>query len=137
MNYWLVKQEPESYAWVAFVKDAGTVWTGVRNYQARIFLRAMAVDDRVFYYHSGDERQVVGVAKVIRAAYPDPTADEDGWVCVDLAPIKPLVKAVTLSAIKAEPALAEIRLVRQSRLSVMPLLAAEFKLILQLSGTRM
>lgn len=137
MNYWLVKQEPESYAWANFVKDAGTAWTGVRNYQARNHLRTMAVNDLVFYYHSGDEREVVGLAKIIRAGYADPTASEGDWVCVDLVPVKSLVKPVSLSAIKAEPALATVGLVRQSRLSVMPLLPTEFKMMLKLSQTRM
>ena len=87
-NYWLVKQEPESYAWDAFVKDGGTAWTGIRNFQARNHLRSMKEGDLVFYYHSGDAREIVGVAKVTKAAYPDPTAEEGDWSAVDLAPVK-------------------------------------------------
>ena len=89
-QYWLVKQEPEDFSWSDFVRDGRTAWTGVRNYAARNHLRAMAKGDTVFFYHSGDEKSVVGLAEVIRPAYPDPTADEDGWVAVDLKPLRPL-----------------------------------------------
>ncbi|HWD20763.1 MAG TPA: EVE domain-containing protein [Verrucomicrobiae bacterium] len=136
MNYWIVKQEPESYAWAAFVKDGGTNWTGVRNYQARNNLQAMKKGDPVFYYHSGDEKQLVGLAVVSKNPYPDPTADEPNWVAVDLAPVKPLAKPVTLAEIKADPAFKEILLVRNSRLSVSPLLAPQFERLLKLSGTK-
>jgi len=132
-NHWLVKQEPEDYAWDQFVADGGTAWTGVRNFQARINLRAMAVGDRVLYYHSGGERAVIGIAEVAKPAYPDPTAEEGDWVCVDLIPVKKLRGAVSLAKVKAEPSLAQIALVRQSRLSVMPLSPQDFKTLVALA----
>jgi predicted RNA-binding protein with PUA-like domain len=135
MRHWLVKQEPEKYPWSQLVKDKVTYWDGVRNYQARNNLRAMANDDLVLYYHSVSEKAVVGVAKVTREAYPDPTAKEGDWSVVDLKPARAMKTPVTLEAIKADPALAEISLVKQSRLSVMPLTAAHFKRILKLGGT--
>jgi predicted RNA-binding protein with PUA-like domain len=135
MRHWLVKQEPEKYPWSQLVKDKVTYWDGVRNYQARNNLRAMANDDLVLYYHSVSEKAVVGVAKVTREAYPDPTAKEGDWSVVDLKPTRAMKTPVTLEAIKADPALAEISLVKQSRLSVMPLTAAHFKRILKLGGT--
>ncbi|MSU45897.1 MAG: EVE domain-containing protein [Lacunisphaera sp.] len=125
-QYWLVKQEPEDYSWDDFVRDGCTAWTGVRNYAARLHLKAMRAGDEVFYYHSGESKSVVGLARVTRAAYPDPTASEPGWVAVELAPVAPLARPVTLARIKAEVALQVIALVRQSRLSVMPLKPAEF-----------
>jgi predicted RNA-binding protein with PUA-like domain len=118
---WIVKQEPSAYSWDAFVEDGGTAWTGVRNFQARNNLKAMRKDDEVFYYHSGAGKALVGIAKVTREAYPDPTATEGDWVCVDLAPVRPFQRSVTLAEIKANPSLKEISLVRQSRLSVVPL----------------
>lgn len=133
-SHWLVKQEPEAYAWDQFVLEGGTAWTGVRNYQARINLRAMAVGDRVLYYHSGGEKAVVGLCEVARAAYPDPTAEEGEWVCVDLIPVKKLLRPVPLAAVKTEPSLLQIALVRQSRLSVMPLSADAFKKIVSMGG---
>ena len=135
MRHWLVKQEPEKYPWSQLVKDKVTYWDGVRNYQARNNLRAMANDDLVLYYHSVSEKAVVGVAKVTREAYPDPTAKEGDWSVVDLKPARAMKTPVTLEAIKSDPALAEISLVKQSRLSVMPLTAAHFKRILKLGGT--
>lgn len=135
-NTWLVKQEPEDYSWEDFTRDGGTAWTGVRSFQARNNLRAMAVGDRVLFYHSGGEKAVVGLAKVARAAYPDPTAEEGDWVCVDLKPVKPLATKVPLATVKAQPTLREIALVRQSRLSVMPLKPAEFAELLRLGGTK-
>lgn len=136
-RHWLVKQEPEDYSWADLCRDGGTAWTGVRNFQARIHLRAMRPGDPVLFYHSGADKQVVGLARVRRAAYPDPTASkEDGdWVCVDIEPLKPLVQPVTLAAIKADPGLQDIGLVRQSRLSVMPLPPAAFLRILTLGAT--
>ena len=135
MQYWLVKQEPEKYPWSQLVKDKGTYWDGVRNYQARNNLRAMAKGDLVLYYHSVSEKAVVGVAKVTREAYPDPTAKEGDWSVVDLKPARALKTPVTLEAIKTNPALTGISLIKQSRLSVMPLAAAHFKKILKLGGT--
>ena len=135
MQYWLVKQEPEKYPWAQFVKDKGTYWDGVRNYQARNNLRAMKVGDRVLYYHSVSDKAVVGVAEVTREAYADPTAKEGDWSVVDLKPLAPMTASVTLAQIKADPKLAEIALIKQSRLSVMPIRAAEFRRILKLGET--
>ena len=126
-NFWLVKQEPSSYSWSDFVADGETSWTGVRNFAARNYLRKMQKGDEVFFYHSGDEKAVVGIAKVVRIAYPDATADEGDWSTVDLAPVKPVAKPVTLREIKSNPRLKGILLVRQSRLSVMPLPEPEFR----------
>jgi len=136
MNYWLVKSEPEAYAWATFVKDGRTAWTGVRNFQARNNLRAMKPGDLVLFYHSVSEKQVVGVARVVREFYPDATAAEGDWSCVDLAPVKPLARPVTLDAIKADPLLREMPLVKQSRLSVTPLAKAQFARVLEFSGTK-
>lgn len=133
---WLVKTEPSAYAWSDLVRDGSTAWDGVRNNAARLHLLAMRVGDRVFIYHSVRERQVVGLARVTREAYPDPTADDPRWVSVDLEAVRPLVRPVTLAQVKAEPSLREIALVRQSRLSVMPLDPPAFRRILRLSGTR-
>jgi len=134
MKHWLVKQEPDSYPWEQFVRDKGTAWTGVRNFQARNNLRAMKKGDEVFYYHSVTGKAVVGVARVAREAYPDATAKEGDWSCVDLVPVKACRTPVTLEQIKAEPALKDIALLRQSRLSVMPVTAAEAKKLRQLGG---
>jgi predicted RNA-binding protein with PUA-like domain len=128
-NYWLVKQEPSDYSWSDFVRDSRTNWTGVRNYSARNNLRRMNKDDEVLFYHSGAEKAVVGIARVTKTAYPDRTAREGDWSAVELAPIKALPTPVTLAQIKAEPRLKHIALVRQPRLSVMPLSAAEFRFI--------
>ncbi|HYC72615.1 MAG TPA: EVE domain-containing protein [Opitutaceae bacterium] len=133
-QYWLVKQEPADYSWDDFVRDGRTSWTGVRNFAARNHLKAMREGDEAFYYHSGEGKCVVGIAKVAKAAYPDPTADEDGWVAVDLKPVRPLKQAVTLAAIKAEPALKDMALLRISRLSVQPVKPAEFARIIKLGG---
>jgi len=130
-RYWMVKQEPSAYSWETFVRDGGTAWTGVRNPQARLNLRAMREGDRVFFYHSVLGKEVVGIAKVVREAYPDPAAPD--WAAVDLAPVRPLKKAVTLAQIKGNPQLKEIPLVRQSRLSVIPLSVDEFERILAMS----
>jgi len=135
MQYWLVKQEPEDYAWSAFAKDGHSSWTGVRNYQARNNLRAMSKGDLVFYYHSGEEKQVVGIAQVDKPAYPDPTAKEGDWSSVDLVPIKAVVQTVTLKEIKADNVLKEMLLVRNSRLSVVPVSKAQFEKLLKLSMT--
>src|SRR6478735_2838158 len=134
MNYWLVKSEPETYSWGDLVKDKRTDWTGVRNYAARIHLKAMKTGDRVFVYHSGDDKSVVGVARVTKAAFPDTTADEDGWVAVELAAVEPLPTPVTLAQIKADAALKGMTFVRQSRLSVSPVTAAEFSRLKKLGG---
>ena len=137
MQHWLVKQEPEKYPWTQFVKDKGTYWDGVRNYQARNNLRAMKKGDLVMYYHSVSEKAVVGVAKVTGEAYPDPTAKEGDWSVVDLKPLKAMAEPVTLERIKVDAKLAGIALIKQSRLSVMPLRAREFRRVLQLGKTKL
>ncbi|MDA1273786.1 MAG: EVE domain-containing protein [Verrucomicrobia bacterium] len=134
-SYWLVKQEPSTYSWSTFVQDKGTNWTGVRNYQARNNLRAMKKGDLAFFYHSGDEKQVVGIAKVAKGPYADPTATEGDWVAVDLVPIKPLKQNVTLATIKADSVLKEMLLARNSRLSVSGVTETEFRYLLKLAGT--
>ena len=131
-QYWLVKQEPEDYSWSDFARDGRPAWTGVRNYQARNNLRGMRSGDTVLFYHSGEEKQVVGVARVVKPAFPDPTATEPAWVAVELAPDRPLARPVTLAAIKADPALKDLPLIRNSRLSVMPVTAAAFNRLLAL-----
>jgi predicted RNA-binding protein with PUA-like domain len=136
MNHWLVKSEPEAYSWDKFVSDGGTAWTGVRNFAARLNLRAMKRGDLVCFYHSVTGKEVVGLAKVTREAYPDATAKEGDWSCVDLAPVKPLAKSVSLEAIKSDKVLAGIPLVRQSRLSVSALTAEQFARVLALGGTK-
>jgi predicted RNA-binding protein with PUA-like domain len=136
MNHWLVKSEPEAYAWAAFVRDGRTAWTGVRNFQARNNLRAMKRGDLVLFYHSVSDKQVVGVARVEKEAYTDKTAGEGDWSCVDLAPVKALVQPVTLEQIKGDKTLAEMPLLKQSRLSVTPLTPAQFQHVLALGGTK-
>ena len=136
-KYWLVKQEPESYSWADFVKEGNAAWTGIRNFQARNNLRAMKKRDPVLFYHSGESKQVVGVARVDKTAYPDPTATEGDWSGVDLVPMKAFNKPVALAVIKADQALKEILLIRNSRLSVMPLTEAQFNRILALGGTKL
>ena len=131
-----MKSEPSAYSWEDLVRDGSTRWDGVRNPQARNNLQAMRVGDAVLYYHSGEGKQVVGVARVARAAYPDPTAGDARWLAVDLAPVEALALPVTLASIKSERALRGIPLVTQSRLSVMPLEPAAFERILALGGTR-
>ena len=132
MQYWLVKQEPESYAWTTFVKEGRTAWTGVRNFQARNNLRAMKKGDLVFFYHSVTDKQVIGIARVAREAYRDPMATEGDWCCVDLVPVRALKKPVGLETIKADKALKAIPLLKNSRLSVMPLTREQFERVLQL-----
>ncbi len=136
MNYWLVKSEPESYSWAQLVKHGKTAWTGVRNFAARLNLRAMKKGDLVFFYHSVSDKQVVGLARVAREFYPDPTATEGDWSCVDLEPVKSLKIPVTLDTIKADDTLKEMKLLKQSRLSVSPLTAREFARLLELAETR-
>ena len=133
MNYWLVKQEPESYSFETFQREGMTDWTGVRNYTARNNLKAMKSGDRVFYYHSGEERAVVGSAKVTKTAFPDPTAKEGPWIAVELEAGKALKKPVTLAAIKANPKLKDMKLVKLSRLSVSPVTKDEWDEITSMS----
>ena len=137
MNYWLVKSEPEAYSWETFVSDQRAAWTGVRNFQARNNLRAMKRGELVFFYHSVTDKQVVGVARVDKEAYADATALEGDWSCVDLVPVKPLASGVTLDQIKNDKLLAELPLVKQSRLSVTPLSKAQFQRVLALAQTKL
>lgn len=136
-NHWLVKQEPSDYSWEQFVRDGGTSWTGIRNFQARNNLRAMKQRDLVFFYHSGEVREVVGAARVSREAYPDPTSPAGDWVTVDLVPFKVLNRPVPLETIKADKLLQALPMVRQSRLSVTPLSAEQFTRLLSLSETKL
>jgi predicted RNA-binding protein with PUA-like domain len=133
-QYWLMKSEPDAYAWGDLVRDRQTTWTGVRNYQARIHLNAMAVGDRVLFYESVTTKAVVGIAEVTKNAFPDKTAEEPGWVAVKIKAVSPLARPVTLAQIKAEPALAEIGLIRQSRLSVVPLPSEAFHKIVKMGS---
>jgi predicted RNA-binding protein with PUA-like domain len=128
-SYWMVKQEPETYSWDDLVNDGETDWSGVRNYQARNNLRSMKAGDRVLFYHSGKDKAVVGVAEVTKAAYADPTADDEQWVAVDLKPVKRLKSPVPLAAIRYDKRLSDLPLIRQSQLSVMPLTKDEFDTI--------
>ena len=121
MKHWLVKSEPSTYSWAQLLKEGRTAWTGVRNFQARNNLRSMKMGDRVFFYHSGVDKQVVGLARVVKAAYSDPTAKEGDWSCVDLAPVEPLALPVSLAVIKSDKVLCEMPLVKNSRLSVQPM----------------
>ena len=133
MNYWLVKSEPGAYSWAQFSKEGRTAWTGVRNFAARIHLRAMKKGDRVFFYHSGEEKSVVGLARVEKEFYPDPTADEGDWSCVDLVPEKAVKAPVTLAQIKGDKTLREMAFVKQSRLSVSPMTKAQFERLMEMA----
>ena len=134
MNYFLVKSEPFKYSWEQFNKDGETFWDGVRNYQARNNLKAMKKGDLVLFYHSNEGKEVVGLAKVVKEFYQDPTTEDERWVVVDLAPVETLKTPVTLETVKADPLLQDIALVKQGRLSVMPLKQEEFDRILELGG---
>ena len=134
MAYWLVKSEPTVYSWSQLVKDKKTSWDGVRNYAARLHLRAMKKGDEVFFYHSNEGMEIVGIATVSKESYQDPTTDDDRWVSVELKPKKKLTNPVSLAQIKKEKKLAEMALIRISRLSVQPVSEAEWKLILSMSG---
>ena len=136
-KHWLTKSEPFKYSWADLVKDGSTYWDGVRNAQARNNLAAMSKGDYVLYYHSNEGKEVVGVAKVTREAYQDPTTDDERWVVVDLAPVKAMKRPVTLVEIKADAKLADIPLVKQSRLSVMPIDERSFERILKLGRTKL
>jgi predicted RNA-binding protein with PUA-like domain len=132
MNYWLVKSEPSAYSWEKFLADKETQWTGVRNYAARNHLRSMKKGDEVLFYHSNEGMEIVGIAKVSKEAYQDPTTDETAWLCVDLKPSKTLKKPVPLSVMKKESSLKNMPLIRIPRLSVMPITAEEFDIIMKL-----
>jgi predicted RNA-binding protein with PUA-like domain len=133
-NHWLVKSEPSAYSWADLIREKHTAWTGVRNFQARNNLRAMKKGDLVLFYQSVTDPSVRGITKVVKEAYPDPTAKEGDWSCVDLAAVKPLPSPVTLQEIKGEKSLAEISLIKQSRLSVMPITPGEYEQILGMGG---
>ncbi|HEX5552821.1 MAG TPA: EVE domain-containing protein [Chitinophagaceae bacterium] len=135
-QYWLVKSEPFKYSWDQFVKDGKTFWDGVRNYQARNNLKAMKKGDTVLFYHSNEGMEIVGLARVVKAHYQDPTTEDPRWVVVDLKPVKPFKTPVTLAQIKADKRLKDISLVRQGRLSVCEISPAEFKIILELGDTK-
>jgi predicted RNA-binding protein with PUA-like domain len=136
MNYWLLKSEPEVYGWTQLVKEKRTNWSGVRNNAAALNLKAMKIGDRAFFYHSGEERQVVGICEIVKEAYPDPGDAAGRFVQVDVAAIEPVPRPVTLAAIKAEPKLREMRLVRESRLSVSPVAADAWRLICKMGGVK-
>jgi len=133
-RYWLVKSEPSAYSWADLMRDKKTAWTGVRNFQARNNLRAMKKDDLVLFYQSLTNPSVMGISKVVKEAYADATATEGDWSCVDLIPIKTLPTPVSLKEIKEDPSLAEISLIKQSRLSVMPVKPEEYARILEMGG---
>lgn len=134
MSYWLVKSEPFKYSWDQFVLDKKTFWDGVRNYGARNNLKAMKKGDEVLFYHSNEGVEIVGIAKVVKEFYQDPTTDEVAWVVVDLKPLKKLKKSVTLSQVKNEPRLSEMDLVRLGRLSVQTVKDSEWKIVMQMAG---
>ncbi len=136
MNYWLVKSEPSTYSWEQLVKDKKTTWDGVRNYAARIHLRAMKNGDEVLFYHSNEGMNIVGMAKVEKEAYQDPTTEDTNWVAVDLKPYKKLKKPVSLTQIKADKRLKEMALVRIGRLSVQPVTEKEWKIIMEMGGVK-
>ncbi|SFL03736.1 EVE domain-containing protein [Shimia haliotis] len=138
MRYWLFKSEPSTWSWDQQVAkgEEGEEWDGVRNYQARNFMREMAVGDRGFFYHSQKEKSVVGVVEVCAAAHPDSTTDDERWECVDIKAVKVVKNPVTLDMIKADPRLADMVLVRNSRLSVQPVTTAEWHIILEMSGSQ-
>jgi predicted RNA-binding protein with PUA-like domain len=136
MAHWLIKSEPSAYSWDQFVKDRKTSWTGVRNAQASANLKAMKAGDLCFFYHSNEGKEIVGIAKVVKAAYPDPTDKDGKSITVDVAAVEPVKKPVSLAAIKADPAFKEFKLVRQSRLSVVPVSDEHWKTILKMSAAK-
>ncbi len=136
MAHWLIKSEPTVYSWDQFVKEKRTSWTGVRNAQAAINLKAMKNGDLCFFYHSNEGKEIVGIAKVVKTAYPDPTDKAGKAVTVDVAPVEPIKSPVTLADIKADPKFKEFGLVRQSRLSVVPVSDEHWKLIVKMSAGR-
>ena len=136
MAYWLVKSEPTAYSWDAFVKEGQTCWSGIRNYAARLHLRNMKIDDEVFFYHSNEGTDIVGIAKVVKEYYQDPTTDDERWSAVDLKPLKRLKNPVTLDTIKKDKRLANMSLVRIGRLSTQPVSEKEWEIILKLAGEK-
>ena len=135
MAYWLMKSEPGAYSWDDLVRDSKTYWNGVRNYQASNNMKAMKRGDRAFFYHSVNEKQIVGIAEVVKEYYPDHTDKTGRFGMVDVKPVTPMTQPVTLAQIKAEPKLADLALIRQSRLSVMPIGEAQWRLICKMGGT--
>jgi predicted RNA-binding protein with PUA-like domain len=136
MAYWLVKSEPFKYSWDQLVKDKQTFWDGVRNYAARIHLRAMKKGDEVLFYHSNEGTEIVGIARVVKEAYQDPTTDDTNWVAVDLKPVKKLKKPVSLAQVKAEKRLKNMALVRLGRLSVQPVTDDEWEIVMEMGGMK-
>ncbi len=136
MAYWLIKSEPFKYSWDQFVKDKQTFWEGVRNYAARNHLRSMKKGEEVLFYHSNEGTEIVGVAKVVKEFYQDPTTEEEAWVVVDFKPVKKLKKPVTLAQVKADKRLSDMALVRLGRLSVQPVTEAEWKVVMELAGEK-
>ena len=136
-SFWIIKQEPSQYNWKQFEKDRETYWDGVRNYQARNNLKNMKKGDNLLFYHSVVGKEIVGIAEVTRESYPDPTTDDERWVVVDLKPIKPFKVPVTLEEIKTHKELSEIALIKQARLSVMPITKKEFQILLKLGKTKL
>ncbi|MFM1898889.1 MAG: hypothetical protein RL577_1129 [Bacteroidota bacterium] len=134
MKHWLIKSEPFKYSWTQFEKDGSTFWDGVRNYQARNNLRDMQVGDLCLFYHSNEGKEVVGIAKVIRSHYQDPTTEDEQWVCVDVEPFEALKRPISLAEMKSDSRLSQMALIKQSRLSVCPVSRAEFDAILQLAN---
>jgi predicted RNA-binding protein with PUA-like domain len=134
MNYWLLKTEPGAFSWDEQVAHGVEPWTGVRNHTAKNYLKAMRLGDRAFFYHSGEGREIVGIVEVVREAYPDPTAESGDWVAVDVKTLAPLPRPVSLAMIKADPAFKDFLLVRQPRLSVLPVSAAQWQRILELAN---
>ena len=132
--YWLVKSEPGAWSWDDQVRDQVTAWTGVRNHQAAKYLKTMRLGDLCFFYHSVEQKRIVGLVEVVREAYPDPTAETGNWVCVDVKAVRPAPKPVTLAQIKDEPRLADIALIRQSRLSVMPIAPEHWQVLSGMTG---
>ncbi len=133
MAYWLIKSEPFKYSWEQLQKDKKTFWDGVRNYAARNFLREMKKGDLAFFYHSNEGKEIVGIVKIVKEAYPDPTTEDANWVAVDVSPVKALKRSVSLAEIKAEKALNDMALVKLTRLSVQPVTDKEWDYILQLA----
>ncbi|WP_336514331.1 EVE domain-containing protein [Pollutibacter soli] len=136
MAHWLLKSEPTAYSWDQMLADKKTVWSGIRNYAARLHLRAMKKGDECFFYHSNKGLEIVGIVKIIKEAYQDPTTTDEAWVAVDIAPVKTLKKPVSLDQIKAEKSLAEMALIRISRLSTQPVTDNEWKTIMKMAGEK-
>ncbi|HRD43542.1 MAG TPA: EVE domain-containing protein [Ferruginibacter sp.] len=136
MNYWLIKSEPSVYSWDDLVKEKQTIWSGVRNYAARLHLRAMKKNDEVFFYHSNEDVAIVGIAKVAKEAYADPTSETDAWVAVDVKPVRKLKTPVSLSRVKTNKKLSGMALVRISRLSVQPVTEEEWSQVLTMAGEK-